>query len=121
MTELDLSAVGIEALIQEIEKRFNIIQSKYNLLREHVFHAAEVVRLTPERTHLILLKNDLPGGLLVSYIVKLYSEIGIETHDRYIYEQIKELISIDLVFQINPQNRRGKRFRSLPKKELRHD
>jgi hypothetical protein len=67
--------------------------------------------LSQAGTFKILSKLDNPHGVQVKDIIREYEALGIITHSRLIGDHIHQLLKESKIFQINPENQRGRKYR----------
>jgi len=71
--------------------------------------------LSKETTFQIIARSVMSNGIQIKNIIEEYGTKGISTHGRIITEHIQSLISAGSVYQTNPDNQRGKRYKVVGK------
>lgn len=96
-----------------MSKLIETLEDEYGITYNHI-EATQSNNpiLSKEYTYKIIDNATEARGIQARAIVQKYKDIGISTHNRMIDGHIKELISDGLVYQTNPDNIRGRLYKT---------
>jgi hypothetical protein len=103
----DLAAIGYEYESKFSDTQRKIGQEKVELTSD------ENWSLSADFTFKIISENQDPNGMSVKSIGEKYKDKGIKCHDRQIFGQVEALILEEKVYQTNPEQKRGRKYRAL--------